>query len=83
MNSWQLQDAKARLSEVIRRAADEGPQHITVRGEPSCVVLSEKDYRCLQKSKPRFVEFMRNSPLVGVDLDLEREQNSTRDIDLA
>jgi hypothetical protein len=32
---WQLQEAKARLSEVVRRAVDEGPQHVSVRGADS------------------------------------------------
>ena len=39
-STWQLQEAKNRLSEVIRRARDEGPQTITVRGEPAAVVSS-------------------------------------------
>ena len=30
--AWALQDAKARFSEVVKRAQSEGPQHITVRG---------------------------------------------------
>jgi prevent-host-death family protein len=38
---WQLQEAKARLSELVRRAVDEGPQHVSIRGEPAAVVLSE------------------------------------------
>lgn len=81
MGEWQLQEAKSRLSEVLRRAAAEGPQHITVRGAPAGVVLSEADYRRLQRPRPRFVEFMRSSPLVGMELDLEREQATTRDVD--
>ena len=32
--SWQLQDAKARLSDLVKRAASDGPQEITVRGVP-------------------------------------------------
>ncbi|MDQ6969131.1 MAG: type II toxin-antitoxin system prevent-host-death family antitoxin [Mariprofundus sp.] len=31
MRSWQLQDAKARLSEVIKSAMQEGPQQVTTR----------------------------------------------------
>ena len=34
MNSWQIQEAKQRLSEVIRKATLEGPQRLTLRGEP-------------------------------------------------
>ncbi|MDQ6997999.1 MAG: type II toxin-antitoxin system prevent-host-death family antitoxin [Mariprofundus sp.] len=39
MEQWQLQDAKARLSEVIKSAHDEGPQLVIVRGKPSAVVV--------------------------------------------
>lgn len=53
---WQLQEAKARLSEVVRRAVDEGPQHVSVRGEPAAVVLSEKEYRQLISKRPSIVD---------------------------
>jgi prevent-host-death family protein len=78
MSTWQLQDAKARLSEVVKKAASEGPQHITVHGEPSAVVLSETDYRRLQAPQQRFVDFIRDSPLYGVELDLERDRSPVR-----
>jgi prevent-host-death family protein len=54
--SWQLQEAKARFSEIIRRAAEEGPQHVSVRGEPAAVVLSEEDYRRLTSKRPSIVD---------------------------
>jgi antitoxin Phd len=41
---WQLQEAKARFSEVIKKAQSEGPQHITVRGTSTAVVLSDAEY---------------------------------------
>ncbi len=41
-STWQLQEAKNKLSEVIRRAREEGPQTITVRGEEAAVVSSPK-----------------------------------------
>jgi prevent-host-death family protein len=53
---WQLQEAKARLSEVVRRALDEGPQHVSVRGEPAVVVLSEADYRQFAAKRPSIVD---------------------------
>ena len=55
---WLLQDAKARFSEVIRRAVDEGPQHVSVRGEPAAVVLSEQEYRQLTSKRPSIVDHM-------------------------
>jgi antitoxin Phd len=81
MRRWQLQEAKARLSEVVK-SAREGPQEISVRGEPAAVVLSVEEYERLKKKKLSLAEFVRRSGLVGVDLDLERDKSPTRDIDL-
>ena len=41
---WQLQDAKARFSEVVRRAVEQGPQHVTVNGEERAVIVSAREY---------------------------------------
>jgi prevent-host-death family protein len=46
--AWKLQDAKARFSEVVRRAQSEGPQHVTVHGKEAVVVLSAEDYAMTQ-----------------------------------
>lgn len=81
MRRWQLQEAKARLSEVVK-SAREGPQEISVRGEPAVVVLSVEEYERLKKKKLSLAEFVRRSGLVGVDLDLERDKSPARDIDL-
>ncbi|GAB6042503.1 type II toxin-antitoxin system Phd/YefM family antitoxin [Endothiovibrio diazotrophicus] len=83
MSTWQLQEAKAHFSEVVKLAATEGPQQVTVRGEPAAVVISQEEYRRLRGEKPRFVQFMRASPLVDEELEFEREQSSTREIDLS
>ena len=82
MSSWQLQDAKARLSEVVKKAGQEGPQHITLHGEPAAVVLSEAEYQRLRKRPKRFIDFMQSSPLKGVELDLTRDLSPPRDIPL-
>ncbi len=79
MGTWQLQEAKARLSEVVKKAAKEGPQKITVHGESTAVVISSKEYERLKEPKGSFVEFMRNSPLYGLKLDLRRNQTLTRE----
>ena len=80
MSTWQLQDAKARLSEVVKQAAQEGPQHITLHGVPAAVVLSEADYQRLRKRPKRFIDFIRNSPLKGVELDLTRDRSMPREV---
>ena len=37
--TWKLEDAKAKFSEVVRRAHDHGPQYVTVRGKPAVAVI--------------------------------------------
>lgn len=62
MNTWQLQDAKARLRELIKAATSNRPQEITLRGEPAVVVMAKAEYSELIKPRPSFVEFIRQSP---------------------
>jgi antitoxin Phd len=82
MRRWQLQEAKARFSEVVKLSQRDGPQEISVRGEPAVVVISRTEYDRLQRRQPSFVEFLRASPLVGVSLDLERDRSPVRDVPL-
>lgn len=82
MREWALQDAKARLSELVRLAMEHEPQEVTLRGEPAVVVLSREDYERLTRPKQNFVELIRNSPLMDVDIDLTRDPSPMRDIDL-
>jgi prevent-host-death family protein len=83
-SSWQLQDAKAQFSALVKQAQTAGPQHISVHGKPAAVVLSQADYRRLQTraSKPGFVELMQGSPLMGLDMVLQRSSSVTRDVSL-
>jgi antitoxin Phd len=83
--SWQIQDAKGRFSELFRRARTEGPQRIARQGGEAVVMLSDEQYRRLvgRAHQPRsLVQFFRESPLVGVKLDLERAKDEGRDIEI-
>ena len=82
MQSWQVQEAKARFSELMRDAAKDGPQTITIRGRRAAVVLSADDYDRLKRPKPSLVEFLRASPLAGVELDIKRDRSPPRDVTL-
>jgi antitoxin Phd len=84
-HAWQIQTAKARFSEVFRLVRTEGPQRITRQGKEGVVMISDEQYdRLMLKShQPKsIVQFFRESPLVGVKLDLERDKDMGRDIDL-
>jgi antitoxin Phd len=48
---WQLQDAKNKLSQVVKAAGEGVPQWVTVHGKRAAVLMSAADYAAL-KSKP-------------------------------
>jgi len=79
---WQLQDAKNQLSSVVKRATEEGPQIISVRGRPAAIVLSMEEYHRLTKPKTRLTDFFKNSPFRELELDLERNQDVPREVEL-
>lgn len=71
---WQLQEAKNRLSDLVKKALKHGPQVITLRGEPTVVVLSVREFRDLTEPKESLSAFFRSSPLYGADLGTERDR---------
>jgi antitoxin Phd len=82
MGEWRLETAKARLSEVVRQAHDQGPQTITVRGVEAAVILSAADYKTLmgQDRAGTWVDRFR-AAFTG-DIDLERDDDGDRVLDL-
>jgi len=84
-NEWQVQTAKARFSEVFRRARTEGPQLILRQGKEGVVMISDEQYDEFvgRSHQPKtLVEFFRESPFVGLDLDLERQKDEGQDVEL-
>jgi len=75
--TWQLQEAKNKLSQVVDEAQRSGPQLITRRGVKAAVILSFKDYRRLTASRKKLSEFFRDSPLAEVELDMKRDFDGT------
>ena len=83
MSIWQMQEAKARLSELVKRAESEGPQKITVHGQPVAVLLSRAAFERLSGNGNSLVDFMRASPLYAMeDIEFERDRSVTRAISL-
>ena len=81
---WALQDAKARFSEVVRKAKTEGPQKITVHGREEVVVVSVEEYRRI-KGEPTgqvLIDLMQNSPLGDIEFDREGTRSPVRDVEL-
>ena len=77
MNTWQVQDAKTRLSELIERARTDGPQTITRHGAARAVVLSMEDYRVLESRKPDFKAHLLGGPELD-DFSIERDSDPVR-----
>lgn len=82
MFSWKLEDAKARFSELVRRAHDEGPQSVTVRGRRAVVVVDADEFERLMAPRPTLplVEFLGSLDMDG--LDLTREPDARREVEL-
>jgi prevent-host-death family protein len=81
--SWKLEDAKAKFSEVVRRAHDEGPQYVTVRGKRAVAIIDAAELERLlpvEQAPLPFVEFLESLYVEGLDLD--RDADVGRDVDL-
>jgi prevent-host-death family protein len=79
---WNLQDAKARLSELVDRARSGEAQVILRRGEPAAVVISYEAYKPVNRSAQSVLSFFQDSPLKGVDFVMPRVPEKMRDIDI-
>jgi len=80
--TWALQEAKNRFSELVEQALHAGPQVVTRRGKETVVVLSVEAFHKLTAKQESLVTFLRNSPLAGVELDLERTPDYGREVTL-
>ena len=80
--AWPLADAKARLSEVIDRAIESGPQFITRYGRPTAVLVSTEEWDRKTKRTGNLAEFFAASPLRGSNVKTQRSKDRPRDIGL-
>ena len=81
--TWRLEEAKARFSEVVRRAQDQGPQYVTVRGKRAVAIIDATELDRLLPANPAvvpLVEFLESLHIEG--LDLTRERDFGRDVPL-
>jgi prevent-host-death family protein len=87
MNTWKLEDAKNRFSEVVRLALADQPQRVTRNGRDAVVVISQEEYERLAAPQNLF-DFLQTSPLAEAfaeddfELDIDRPADYGRDIDL-
>ncbi|EYR64069.1 prevent-host-death protein [Actinotalea ferrariae CF5-4] len=79
---WQVQEAKQRLSEVLRAAEGGQPQVITRHGQDVAVVIDIASYRRLAGVQVELADFLRHGPSFD-DLDLRRPKDRPREADIA
>jgi prevent-host-death family protein len=82
---WQLQTAKAQFSEVFRRAREQAPQVVTRQDKEAVVILAIEEFERLTKraEQPKSLsKFFADSPLARVPIDLERQPDYGRTIEL-
>ena len=80
-----MQTAKARFSEVVRRAIADGPQFVTRQGKDAVVVVTAEEFERLKvrsRQPGSLVRFFAESPLAESGIDLERERDAGRSVDL-
>lgn len=84
LNTWALQDAKSRFSELVRRARRDGPQHVTVHGQEEVVVVDAGEFRRLkgEMTGAALIAVMQASPYRDIDLEPKREPMPVRDVQL-
>jgi antitoxin Phd len=81
LRAWKLEEAKARFSEVVRRAREQGPQRVTYHGKDAVVVIAVDDLkRLLPAERPRrsIVDFLQETALG--EIDVRREPDRGRDV---
>jgi prevent-host-death family protein len=78
--NWSIAEAQNRLSEVLTRAATEGPQTIR-RSDEDFVLLRADEYAKLSDKRPTFKEWLLDGPgMEGVDVS--RNSSPMREPDL-
>ena len=78
--NWQIQQAKARFSELVERTLKEGPQTVTRHGKPVAVLVPAEQYRRLSGKGRSLKALLAAAPLQGVQIRRSRE--TARIIDL-
>jgi prevent-host-death family protein len=80
--TWQLQEAKAKFSELVDEVIDDGYQTITRNGKPVVVVISQKEFEQFLRKEDNLIDFFMRAPFPDEDLDLTRDKDTGRDVDL-
>ena len=77
---WALQDAKAKLSELVNVCLSQGVQTITRHGTPAVAMVPWETYRKMTGRERSLREFLAAAP--RVNLDVERSRETERELEL-
>ena len=80
--TWNLAEAKNRLTEVVNLALTEGPQTITRKGRTAAIVVGAEEWQRKTRRVGNLAEFFANSPLRGSGLQIQRLKKRPRKISL-
>ena len=73
MDTWKLQDAKARFGEVVDRAIHDEPQVVTRHGENAVVIVAYREFVGAEPVQD-FKDFLMSIPRVGLDIKPSRRR---------
>ena len=76
---WQLQEAKAKFSDMVRRAIADGPQTVTRRGKPALVVVAAEEFERMRERTPTLKDLLLECPLEGIGLERPRDYGRESD----
>jgi prevent-host-death family protein len=81
-NEWQLQEAKNKLSQLVKEAKKGVPQYITVHGRSTAVVISSAEHERLKRPRSSLSSALLMPILDKPESLFERTRDTGRDIDL-
>ena len=78
---WQIQEAKARFSEMVDRVLKEGPQTVTRHGKAVAVLVPADEYRRLRTGGKSLKALLAAAPLQGVEITRSRDTGRVVDFE--
>jgi prevent-host-death family protein len=81
---WSFQEAKAKFSEVVRRAQTEGPQLVTVHGKEAVMISAVESEASLKRrlAGKDLVAALRAGPKFEIELSKRPKDMKFRDVEI-
>ena len=82
VRTWQIKDARANFATLVDKAISDGPQIVTRNGKKAVVVVSIDEWIRRECRHGDLVDFFANSPLREEEIEIERQRDYPREIEL-